>query len=100
MKKKKSKKSLKNTTKKKKISHKISLRKAVKKDFLEIDKYIHKGSKSVKKWKFRHGIPYWCVNKLGKIENNNYITSENTDLGDLKLLIAYEQVLVLTDRFR
>lgn len=108
MKKKKSKKSLKNTTLKKnpkkkkeakKIKHQITLKKARNEDFLELDKYITKNGKKTKKWKFRLGVPYWCVNKKGVIENNNYITEESTDLDNFRELMECNQILVLTNRF-
>lgn len=76
----------------------IVLRLASKKDFLEVEKIEKRNGKDVKVWKIREGIPYWCINSKGEIENKNYILDENTDLEHFNILLLREQVLVTKNK--
>jgi len=74
----------------------IKLRVANKEDFLELDKYLEGGKK---KWKLKIGVPYWMINYEGKIENDPYILTEDTDKGDFADWLIREQILIPVKRF-
>lgn len=76
------------------MNHKIELKLqiATKTDFIEFSHYKKEGKGKV--YKFKYGVPYWCINSKGKIENKNYRTHENMNMDDFKELLMHEQVLV------
>ena len=74
----------------------LKLRVGKKNDFIELDKYLEGGKK---KWKMREGIPYWCINSKGEVENDPYILSEDTDKKQFSELLVREQILIPVRRF-
>lgn len=74
----------------------LKLRVGRKNDFIELDKYLESGKK---KWKMREGIPYWCINSKGEVENDPYILSEDTDKSQFAELLVREQILIPVRRF-
>lgn len=78
------------------INFEIQLRVAKQVDFLELDKYLEGGKK---KWKARHGLPYWLINSKGVIENDCYVLDEHTNTSDFADWLVREQVLIPIKRF-
>jgi hypothetical protein len=76
------------------MNHKIELKLKLgsKLDFVEFSHYKENGKGKV--YKFKYGVPYWCINSKGKIENKNYRTHENMDMDHFKELLIREQVLI------
>ena len=73
-----------------KTTHKINLKKAVKEDFLEVERML--GKKRI--WKLAIGIPYWMINSKGIIENKNYRTTEATNLKDFGEYLQNGQIFI------
>ncbi|HET8829316.1 MAG TPA: hypothetical protein VFM79_08230 [Pelobium sp.] len=83
--------------KRKKIKHSFDLVVAKKSDFLEFKGYKEGGGKI---WQTKTGVPYWCINSKGEIENENYIFKDTTDKETFALLLANEQILITKPHFK
>ena len=73
----------------------IKLRKATKKDFLELDGYTKKG----KKYKVKIGVPYWLINSKGKIEKRSYRTTNEMDMKAFGDYLMREQVYIIKAKY-
>lgn len=71
--------------------HTIQLKKAIKGDFLEVER-INPAGKKV--WKLIYGMPYWMINSKGIIENKNYRTTEATNLKSFGEYLKNEQIFI------
>lgn len=72
----------------------INLRIARKKDLLELDRYITKGTRKVKKWKMKSPFMFWLINSKGEIENKPYTFKEDIDMREFADWLNREQVLI------
>jgi len=70
---------------------KINLIEATKDDILQLD-FIYPSGK--KKFKLRHGVPYWLLNSKGQLENKNYVISEHTDAKELGVYLSNKQIFI------
>lgn len=78
------------------IKHTIELVPAQKKDFVELVGIKPDGSKI---FKLRYGVPFWLRSIDGHIENNNYLTGENTSFKELKGWFHHKTIYTLKSRW-
>ncbi len=81
------------------IKHNIELVNANKSDFIEFLGVYYEDGEPKKRFKLRYGIPFLLRSIEGHIENNNYLTSEETNLKDLGLWFKNKQIFTLKSRW-
>ena len=81
------------------IEHKIKLVHAKRDDFIEFAGIDNSKGHPIKKFKLKYGVPFWLRSVKGHIENNNYVTDENTDLNSLKAYFKKRTIFTLKNRW-
>ena len=76
---------------KKKYKKELTLKIAVKKDFLSFLGRVKKKNK----YEPKYGVPYFLINSKGEVENNNYIFTEETNIEEFNNYLLHEQILII-----
>ena len=80
---------------KKKVKLEVTLRIAVKKDFLNFLGKVKKKNK----YEPKYGVPFFLINSKGKIEDTVYIFNEDYDVKELNYYLLHEQILIIKNHY-